>query len=255
VNSSDIQQTRRAHPAGPGLTLVTGAGGGIGGEIVASLLDDGHTVSATDCGGLDELLARSREEPRLVVSILDVTDDRALRRHVEDLEAVHGPLQNLVTAAGVQRTGASQDYPLAEWERVIRINLTGTWLPIQATLPSFLREGFGRIVTISSEIGLSGASHYAAYAASKGGVIALTKSLAREFAPAGILVNSVAPGPVETGIFLGERGHNQEWLDANVPLGRFGTPPDIAPTVSFLLSGRADYYTGQVLSPNGGVVI
>jgi NAD(P)-dependent dehydrogenase (short-subunit alcohol dehydrogenase family) len=113
----------------------------------------------------------------------------------------------------------------------------------------------GRIVTIASEIGLAGLPGYAAYAASKGGVIALTKALARELAPKGICVNSVAPGPIEAGMLLRAEAHSDEWLAANVPLGRFGRSAEVAACVALLVNDEGGYFVGQVLSPNGGTVI
>lgn len=237
-------------------TVVTGAGGGIGSSIVERLLEAGHHVAATDLNRLSALAdLADRFGDRLTLNELDVCNQFDVVRLVSTMEEEGAAIGGLVTVAGVQKTGASESYELADWNRVIDINLTGTWIPIRAVLDPFLQRGQGRIVTISSEIGLSGAPFYSAYAASKGAVIALTKSLAKEYAQRGIVVNSVAPGPIETGIFIGERGHNDAWLEANVPAGRFGSPDDVAHTVEFLLSGKADFFVGQVLSPNGGVVI
>jgi 3-oxoacyl-[acyl-carrier protein] reductase len=161
----------------------------------------------------------------------------------------------VVTAAGVQRVGPSELVELADWQHVLDVNLTGTWNVIQAVLPGMIDRGSGRIVTISSEIGLGGLEGYAAYAASKGGVIALTKSLARELAPRGICVNSVAPGPIEAGMLLGEAAYSDSWLGANVPLGRFGRPSEVAACVALLAGEEGGFFVGQVLSPNGGTVI
>jgi NAD(P)-dependent dehydrogenase (short-subunit alcohol dehydrogenase family) len=126
---------------------------------------------------------------------------------------------------------------------------------VRAVLPGMLERGAGRIVTIASEIGLAGLAGYAAYAASKGGVIALTKALARELAPHGVCVNSVAPGPIEAGMLLHERAYSNEWLAANVPIGRWGRPSEVAAAVSLLAGAEGGYFVGQVLSPNGGTVI
>ena len=118
-----------------------------------------------------------------------------------------------------------------------------------------LERRSGRVITISSEIGLSGLERYAAYAASKGGVIALTKALARELAPRGICVNSVAPGPIEAGMLLSGEAYSDEWLAAHVPLGRWGQATEVAASVAFLAGEDGGYFVGQILSPNGGTVI
>ncbi|WP_199255945.1 SDR family NAD(P)-dependent oxidoreductase [Mycolicibacterium mengxianglii] len=235
----------------PSWVMVTGAAGGIGREIVRELLDAGHHVLATD---REQPEFGDHGEARLRTCALDVTSEADINELMIEQESA-GSISALVTAAGIQKTGASESYDINDWQRVISVNLTGTWLPIRAVLPSMLERGAGRIITISSEIGIAGAANYAAYAASKGGVIALTKSLAREYARRGLVINSVAPGPIEAGIFLGNLGHNPEWLEHHVPAGRFGAPRDVSSVVRFLLSGDADYFVGQVLSPNGGVVI
>ena len=118
-----------------------------------------------------------------------------------------------------------------------------------------LERGSGRVVTISSEIGLAGLERYAAYAASKGGVIALTKALARELAPRGICVNSVAPGPIEAGMLLNEAAYSDEWLAAHVPVGRWGRASEVAAAVALLAGDEGGCFVGQILSPNGGTVI
>jgi len=186
---------------------------------------------------------------------LDVTDAPAVRAFVQRVTAELGPPHVVVTAAGVQRTGASEAVADEDWRFVLDVNLTGTWNVIRAALPGMVERGRGRIVTISSEIGLAGLAGYAAYAASKGGVIALTKTLARELAPRGICVNSVAPGPIEAGILLNEAAYSEEWLAANVPIGRFGQPHEVAACVALLVGDEGGYFVGQVLSPNGGTVI
>ena len=214
------------------VAIVSGAAGGLGGPIAERLAADGFSVAGFDAE-------------------VDVTDAAAVHAYVRELATP----EVVVTAAGVQRTGASESISEADWKLVLDVNLTGTWNVIQAVLAGMLERGSGRIVTISSEVGLAGLAGYAAYAASKGGVIALTKALAHELAPHGICVNSVAPGPIEAGMLLKEAAYSDEWLDANVPLGRFGRPSEVAAVVSLLAGEEGGFFVGQILSPNGGTVI
>jgi NAD(P)-dependent dehydrogenase (short-subunit alcohol dehydrogenase family) len=218
------------------VAIVSGAAGGLGRPIVERLSADGFAVAGCDIE-------------------VDVTDVAAVREYVARVESELGLPSVVVTAAGIQRVGPSEAVDPAEWQRVLDVNLTGTWNLIQAVLAGMLERRAGRIITISSETGLGGLAQYSAYAASKGGVIALTKSLARELAPRGICVNSVAPGPIEAGMLLGKPAHSDAWLQANVPLGRFGRPSEVAACVSLLAGADGGYFVGQVLSPNGGTVI
>jgi NAD(P)-dependent dehydrogenase (short-subunit alcohol dehydrogenase family) len=214
------------------VAIVSGAAGGLGAAIADRLAGDGFSVAGFDAE-------------------IDVTDPAAVHEFV----AGAGAVDVVVTAAGIQRTGPSDSFDHGDWRAIVEVNLTGTWNVIQAALPGMLERGRGRIVTISSEVGLAGLARYAAYAASKGGVIALTKSLARELAPQGICVNCVAPGPVETGMLVRGPSYSPEWLAANVPLGRFGQPSEVAACVALLAGDEGGYFVGQVLSPNGGTVI
>ena len=226
--------------------IVSGAGGGLGAAIVRRLAADGHAVATCDLLPAEDSALHAE---------IDVVDRDAVGAFVARVEAELGPAHIVVTAAGVQATGASDAVAEEDWRRVIDVNLTGTWNLVQAALPGMLGRGCGRIVTISSEIGLAGLEGYAAYAASKGGVIALTKALARELAPKGIGVNCVAPGPIEVGMLLSEAAYSDEWLAAHVPIGRWGRPDEVAASVAFLAGEDGGYYVGQVLSPNGGTVI
>ena len=228
------------------VAIVSGAGGDLGAAIAQRLADDGFTVA-----GCDLVVGREGE---LHVE-LDVLDRPAVGAFVERVAAELGPPEVIVTAAGVQRTGPSEAVGPDDWQHVLDVNLTGTWNVIQAALPGLLARGGGRVVTISSEIGLSGLERYAAYAASKGGVIALTKSLARELAPRGVCVNSVAPGPIEAGMLLRGEAYSDEWMAGHIPIGRWGRASEVAACVALLAGDDGGYFVGQVLSPNGGTVI
>jgi 3-oxoacyl-[acyl-carrier protein] reductase len=228
------------------VAIVSGAAGGLGSAIAERLGADGYMLATCDTAAVAGSALHAQ---------LDVTDGPAVRAFVERAEAELGPVAVVVTAAGVQRTGPSEHVPERDFRHVVDVNLVGTWTVIQAALAGMLGRSSGRVVTISSEIGLSGLAGYAAYAASKGGVIALTKALAKELAPRGVLVNSVAPGPIEAGMLLGEAAYSDEWLAANVPVGRWGRPEEVAATVAFLVGEEGSYFTGQILSPNGGTVI
>jgi 3-oxoacyl-[acyl-carrier protein] reductase len=228
------------------VAIVSGAAGGLGAAIVHRLAADGFAVATCD---LSPAVGSALHVE------LDVVDRGAVGAFVARVQAELGAPGVVVTAAGVQRTGPSEAVAKEDWTRVIDVNLTGTWNVVQATLPGMLERGSGRIVTLSSEIGLAGLEGYAAYAASKGGVIALTKALARELAPRGISVNSVAPGPIEAGMLLREAAYSDDWLSAHVPLGRWGRASEVAASVAFLAGDDGGYYVGQILSPNGGTVI
>jgi 3-oxoacyl-[acyl-carrier protein] reductase len=228
------------------VAIVSGASGGLGVAIVRRLAADGFAVAGCDVapGGAAALNAE-----------VDVVDPRAVRAFVARVEDELGPVGAAVTAAGVQRTAPSEAVEPTDWQHVLDVNLTGTWNVVQAVLPRMLERGTGRVVTISSEVGLAGLEHYAAYAASKGGVIALTKALARELAPRGICVNSVAPGPIEAGMLVRGPAYDDDWLAAHVPLGRWGRADEVAACVALLAGDEGGYFVGQILSPNGGTVI
>jgi 3-oxoacyl-[acyl-carrier protein] reductase len=228
------------------VAIVSGAGGGLGGAIVDRLARDGFAVATCDLApGANGALHAE----------IDVVDRKAVRAFAARVERELGPPGVVVTAAGVQRTGPSEAVDERDWQLVLDVNLTGTWNVIQAVLPGMLERRRGRIVTISSEVGLAGLERYAAYAASKGGVIALTKALARELAPRGVAVNSVAPGPIEAGMLVQGASYSDDWLAAHVPLGRWGRAHEVAATVALLAGDDGGYFVGQILSPNGGTVI
>jgi 3-oxoacyl-[acyl-carrier protein] reductase len=181
-------------------------------------------------------------------------DPEDVSRLARRATAVYGRIDILVNNAGISIPyHPLHEVPFEEWQRVLAINLTGPFLLCQAILPGMLARNRGKIINFASELALIGRDGAAPYVATKAGIIGLTKSLAREVGPKGIQVNAIAPGPTDTGM-LGQRDRAPESVQA-LPLRRLGRPDDIAATALFLASPDGDWYTGQVLSPNGGAVI
>ena len=239
--------------------LVTGASRGIGRAVAAVLAREGWAVCVNYLERRDaaeslvrELRAQGRAAMAFQADIADrESADACVRAASEEL----GPVELLVNNAGISRQGLFQDLDDAAWDRLLAVNLTGPRNAVLAVLPHMLSEKRGRVVNISSMWGLRGASCEAAYAATKAGVIGLTRSLALELAPSGIRVNCVAPGCVETDMVrvLGE--DTRRMLAEETPLGRLGRPEDVAEAVAFLASEKAAFITGQVLAADGGFVV
>ncbi len=185
----------------------------------------------------------------------DVSREGEVRGMVGEVIEALGRIDVLVNNAGVLSQSPLEQMPVKEWDRVLGINLRGTFLCCRFALPHMLGRGEGRIVNVASQLGQIGAPELAHYSASKGGVIAFTKALAREVAARGVLVNAVAPGPISTGIMPSESEEQEEALKAALPIRRFGAVKEVAPTVVFLASDDASYYVGQTLGPNGGDVM
>ncbi len=189
----------------------------------------------------------------------DVSDRAAVEQAFATVRRELGPVTVLVTSAGIFGYSAFADITTESWSRIVDVNLTGTFHCCQVALPDMVNAKWGRIVMISSSSAQRGSPFAAHYAASKGGVITLTKSLAREYAQCGITVNNIPPSGIETpmqhqGQAAGYLGSNEE-LAANIPLGHLGTGADIAAAVGFLCSEEAGFITGQVLGVNGGAVM
>ena len=189
----------------------------------------------------------------------DVTDRRAVEHAFAKVRSELGPITILVTSAGLFGFSAFTEITIESWTRLIDVNLTGTFHCCQVALPDMLDANWGRIVMISSSSAQRGSPFAAHYAASKGGVMTLTKSLAREYAAYGITVNNIPPSGIETpmqhqGQAAGYLGSNEQ-LASNIPVGHLGTGADIAAAVGFLCSEEAAFITGQVLGVNGGAVM
>jgi NAD(P)-dependent dehydrogenase (short-subunit alcohol dehydrogenase family) len=190
---------------------------------------------------------------------VDVGDRDAVETAYRDVRSSLGPIEILVTSAAVSGFVRFQDITIEDWERTLHVNLTGTFHCVQAAIGDMIAARWGRIVTISSAAGQSASPRQAHYSASKGGVIALTKTLAVEFARKGITVNTIPPFAVDTPMLSEAQaaGHlpAAETLASMIPAGRLGHVDDIAATCAFLCSDAAAFITGQVIAPNGGAII
>jgi 3-oxoacyl-[acyl-carrier protein] reductase len=238
---------------------VTGAARGIGRGIVEAFAAEGADLAVADVlpeGEAAPLLAGVERLGRRGLYVrTDVSREGEVRGMVGEVIETLGRIDVLVNNAGVLSQSPLEQMPVKEWDRVLGINLRGTFLCCRFALPHMLGRGEGRIVNVASQLGQIGAPELAHYCASKGGVIAFTKALAREVAARGVLVNAVAPGPISTGIMPSESDEQEEALKAALPIRRFGAVEEVAPTVVFLASDDASYYVGQTLGPNGGDVM
>ena len=190
----------------------------------------------------------------------DVTDRGAVDAALDKVRAELGPIEIMVTSAGLDSFEPFTDITIESWERILAINLTGTFHCLQAAVPDMLKARWGRMVTIASSSAQSGALRMAHYVASKAGVIGLTKALALELAPHGITVNTIPPGMIDTPMLRraeagGEIGPIEKVATRMIPVRRAGTPEDIAAACGFLCSDEAGFITGQVIGVSGGLVL
>jgi 2-hydroxycyclohexanecarboxyl-CoA dehydrogenase len=244
------------------VAVVTGGASGMGEAICHELGRRGHKVAVLDINGdaaqrvSDELHANGVTSLGIAV---DVTDRPAVEAAFGTVRSELGPVAILVTSAGMVGFAPFTEITLDEWARIIDVNLTGTFHCCQVAVPDMLAANWGRVVMISSSSAQRGSPGMAHYAASKGAVIALTKSLAREYASKRITVNTIPPSGIETPMQLQSQadGHlpSSEQMAQSIPVGYLGTGDDIAAAVGFLCSEEARFVTGQVVGVNGGSVM
>lgn len=244
------------------VAVITGAASGIGLGVAQRLVAAGHSVALLDRDGpgvkkaAEEL---SKRDVRASAYEVDVSDRAGVERVFEAVRKELGPVAILVTSAGIESFDDTLTLPHEKWDRVLSINLTGTFTCMQLAVRDMAAAGWGRIVTISSSSAQSGAPKMAHYVASKAGVIGLTRAFARDFADRGITVNCIPPTLVDTPMARkAEAAGDFPSIDAIakfVPIPRPGTPDDIAAAAAFLCSDDASYITGQLIGVNGGMYI
>ena len=227
------------------VVLVTGGNRGIGLAVARELAEAGHTVVVTH---------RSGEPPEGLHGVqCDVTDSAAVDAAFSQVESEHGPVEVVVSNAGVTQDGLLMRMPEDAFTSVLDANLTGAWRVTQRATRGMMKGRFGRLIYISSVVGLMGAPGQANYAASKAGLIGLARSVARELGGRGVTANVIAPGYVDTDMTSDLTDKRREEMLAAIPVGRTAKPEEIAKAVAFLASDDAAYITGAVLPVDGGV--
>jgi 2-hydroxycyclohexanecarboxyl-CoA dehydrogenase len=245
------------------VALVTGAARGIGAAVGRALARDGMAVAVTDRdgAGAEAVAAEIRQSGGTAVAgVLDVTATATIAAAVATAEAQLGPLWCLVNNAGWDRLEPFVENDPALWDHLIAVNLRGALHVTRAVLDGMMARTGGRIINMSSDAGRVGSLGETVYAACKAGVIGFTKSLAREVARYRITANAICPGPIETALLdeVRSSARGAKIMDAvrrSIPLGRFGTPDDVAGAVAYFASDGAEYVTGQVLSVSGGLTM
>jgi len=241
------------------IAVVTGAASGIGRGIAVAFAREGADIVVADLVGADDAAVVLAEiagaGTRGVFVRTDVSDETSVREMARRALEEFGRVDILVNNAGIFTESLLEDISVEDWDRVVDTNLRGTFLCTRMLIGQMLERGDGRIINVASQLGQIGGIAVPHYVASKAGIIGLTKALAREVAGRGVLVNAIAPGPIETPLLDRE---TEEWRSAKLaelPIKRFGRVDEVTPTAVLLASADGSYYVGQTLGPNGGDVM
>ena len=239
--------------------LITGASRGIGRAIAIAFATEGADVGVnyrSAAAAAEEVGTRIEGLGRQAVLVqADVSSEEDVRGMVDQVIDQFGQIDILVNNAGFVTLAPVEAMEITQWDEMIATHLRGTFLTTRMVLPGMIERSDGRIINVSSQLGQIGREWFAHYAAAKAGIIGFTKSLAREVAPQGVLVNCIAPGPINTGIVPNDAdAPTPDYLNL-LPARRVGEPDEVAPTAVFLASNASTYYIGQTLGPNGGDVM
>ena len=239
------------------VAIVTGSGRGIGKAIAMKLAENGATLVINDVGDsapAEQTVSEIKNLNRQAMAIMaDVSSSADVTKMMETAIAAYGKVDILVNNAGITRDQLTMKMTDEEWDKVLAIDLKSVFLCTRGVLRPMLKQRSGRIISMSSVVGIIGNAGQANYAAAKAGIIGFTKTIAKEVASRGITVNAVAPGFIDTPMTQVLPEERKQALMNNIPLGYLGTPRDIAETVAFLASEEARYITGQVISVDGGI--
>ncbi len=239
------------------VALVTGSARGIGKAIALRLGKEGYKVIVSDLAAgerCEKVVQEIRNDGGIATAVsCDVTDPTQIKEMIDQIITTYGRLDILVNNAGIAKNNLLARISEDEWKKTIDTNLNGTFLCTKAVIRQMMKQRYGRIVNISSVVGLYGNPGQAHYAASKAGIIGLTKTLAKEVGSRGITANAIAPGYIQTSMTEDLKEEYWDEILRQVPLRRAGTPEDVAGVVAFLVSSDADYITGQVIVVDGGM--
>lgn len=244
------------------IAVVTGGGSGLGRSISLKLAADGHRVAVVDVNSenAEKVAAEIHAAGGTAIALgVDVSDEEAVEAGFTAVRDQFGPVEILVTSAAIAGFTRFDQITLDEWNRYLAVNLTGTFLCVRAVLSDMVTAKWGRIVTISSAAGQQGAPNQGHYSATKGGVIAMTKTIALDYARKGITANTVPPFVIDSPMLRQQQEEGKlpatEVLTRSIPAGRLGVGEEVAAVCSFLCSDGAGYVNGQVIGVNGGAVV